>query len=398
VIRPESDPASPGCERYRLTSTVILNGVVTRLSISAAACSCLLLLSAGGQGQVVYDLPKLIKSSDVVAVARVATVSQTGSGTVDVRGAQSVPAHFRVATLHLEDVLKGAPASAHIAVRYTILYSEAGWSGGVPEGYTIRDTLTPDSIRLIFLKSLGDHYEFTNGSYLSIVCAPEAPSRAEPPNTFDRVLSRINEALFSASVPQPEKAEAIRQLAAIQTDSVIPVLRTFLRGDVAREDEFLRVEVLVALLEHKDASVVEAAESELLNGSIAGWKSNLLFAITRAVPPSRSIPILAEVLAGSDPEMRTSAAVAIYQSNSAAGVPPLLGALDDPDPEVAFAVMQGLGNLTGQYKWRPKSTELDADWFRCANHWRSIGNSGTAASDNRRNIPISLTVPESARN
>ncbi|MGB9073579.1 MAG: hypothetical protein WCC22_13140 [Terriglobales bacterium] len=284
--------------------------------------------------------------------------------------ATSIPAHFRVATLHLKDVLKGAPASAHIAVRYTILYSEGGWSGGVPAGYTIRDTLTPNSIRLIFLKSLGVHYEFTNGSYLSIVCAPEAPSRAEPSNTFDRVLSRINEALFSASVPQPEKAEAIRQLGAAKTDSVIPALRTFVRGDVARNDEFLRVEALVALLGHKDVSVVEAAESELLNGSTADWKSNLLFAIARAVPPSRSIPILAEVLAGSSAEMRTSAAVAIYQTNSAAGIPPLLTALDDPDPQVAFAVMQGLGNLTRNYTWRPKSTEPDADWFRCLNHWR----------------------------
>ena len=83
---------------------------------------------------------------------------------------------------------------------------------------------------------------------------------------------------------------------------------------------------------------IEAAESELLYGSAAYWKSNLLFAITRAVQPSRSIPIIAEVLAGSSAPMRTSAAVAIYQTNSSAGIPPLLRALDDPDPEVAFAV------------------------------------------------------------
>lgn len=135
--------------------------------------------------------------------------------------------------------------------------------------------------------------------------------------------------------------------------------------------KFLRAEALVALLGHKDESVVEAAESELLSGSTAYWKSNLLFAITHAVPPSRSIPILAEVpLAGSSAQMRTSAAMAIYQTHSAAGIPPLLTALDDPDPQVAFAVMQGLGNLTRDYEWRPKSTEPDADWFRCLSHWR----------------------------
>jgi len=75
------------------------------------------------------------------------------------------------------------------------------------------------------------------------------------------------------------------------------------------------------------------------------------------------------VLAGFNPEMRTSAAEAIYETNSVAGIPPLLRA-DDPDAQVAFAVMQGLGNLTENYEWRPKSTEPDANWFRCLNHWR----------------------------
>jgi hypothetical protein len=343
---------------------------VTKLSIGAVACFWLPLLSAGAQGQVVYDLPKLINSSDVVSVARVAAVGPTGSGTVEVPGNRSIPAHFRVANLHLIDVLKGTPASADIAVHYTILYSPGGWSGGVPPGYTIRDTLSRNSVRLIFLKRVGDHYEFTNGSYLSIVSGPAAPSRAEPPNTIDRVLSRINEALLSASVPQEQKAEAIRQLGAVKTDSVVPALRTFVHSDVACNDEYLRAEALVALLAHNDESVLEAAEAELLSGSIPYWKSNLLLAITRAIEPSRSIPILAEVLTSSSAEIRTSAAVAIYQTNSGAGIPPLLTALDDPDPEVGFAVMQGLGNLTRNYAWRPKSTEQDSDWFRCLSHWR----------------------------
>jgi HEAT repeat protein len=227
--------------------------------------------------------------------------------------------------------------------------------------------LTPKSTRLIFLKSVGDHYEFTDGSYLSLVCTPEAPSITPLLDTFDQVLMHITEALFSDSVNRGEKAEALRQLGAVKTDSVIPALRRFVQGDVAREDDFLRSEALVALLLHKDESVVEAAGSELLSGRP---ESNLLFAITRAVQPSRSIPILARVLAGSTAQMRTSAAVAIYQTDSAAGIPPLFEALDDTDREVAFAVMQGLGNLTHQYEWRPESTELDGDWFRCLSHWR----------------------------
>lgn len=344
------------------------NRIVTRLSIGAAVCVCLM-LSGEVRAQAPDDLPKLIDNSDVVAVARVVATSQTGSGELEVPGHQSLSTHFRVASLHLNDVLKGAPVSADIAVRYTILYSPGGWSGGVPAGYTIRDTLTPNSTGLIFLKSVGDHYEFTNGSYLSIICAPETPSSAEPPDTINRVLSLISGALFSVRVSEQEKAEAIWQLDAVQADSVLHALRKFVKSDVARKDQFLRTEALVVLLGHKDTSAVRAAESELLSLSNAGT-SNLVFAITRAVPPSRSIPILTKVLAGSSAQVRTSAAVAIYQTNSAAGIAPLLRTLDDSDAEVAFAVMQGLGNLTGAYEWRPKSTQPDANWFACLDHWR----------------------------
>jgi hypothetical protein len=350
-----------------------MNSIAARIVISAVVCSWLLLVSLGvAHAQVVHDLPKLINSSDVVAVARVAAVSQTASGTVEVPGGQSIPAHFRIAALHLQDILKGEAASTDITVGYTILYSPGGWAGGVPQGYTIHDTLIPNSTRLVFLKSIGDHYEFTNGFYLSIVCAPEPSSSDQSPDTLSRVLWRVTDAIFSAKVSEQDKAEAIRQLGAVDTDAVIPPLRTFIAGEVSRQSEFLRTEALVALLGHKDESVVGLAESELLSGSSADWKSNLVSALTQAVPPSRSIPILAEALALPDAGMRTSAARAIYQTNSPDGIPPLLQALDDPDPQVAFAVMQGLGNLTKDYGWRPKSTEPDTDWFRCLNYWRDF--------------------------
>jgi hypothetical protein len=352
---------------------VLMNSIVTRLSISAVVCSWLLLVSLGvAHAQVVHDLPKLINSSDVVAVARVTAVNQTGSGTVELPGGQSIPAHFRVAALHLQDILKGEPASTDLSLGYTILYSPGGWAGGLPQGYTIRDTLIPNSTRLVFLRSIGDHYEFSNGSYLSVVCAPEASSSSQSLDTLSRVLSRLTDAIFSTNVSEQDKAEAIRQLGAVDTSTVIPPLRTFIASDVGRQNEFLRTEALVALLNHKDESVVVLAESELLSGSASYWKPNLLFALTQAVPPSRSIPILAEALALPGADMRTSAAVAIYQTDSPEGIPPLLQALDDPDPQVAFAVMQGLGNLTKNYDWRPKSTEPDADWFRCRNHWRDF--------------------------
>ncbi len=341
----------------------------------AAVCLWIILVPHCAQAQVVYDLSKLISSSDLVAVAQVANVQQTSSGTVGVPGAKTpIPAHFRIVSLRLQSFLKGKAPPSDVKVPYTILYSPAGWSGGVPQGYTITDTLVPNSIRLVFLRSRGDHYEFTNGSYLSVVCSPESRSEGFSQDVLGRVLSLVAGALFSANVSEQDKAKAIRQLMAVQSDSVLPALRRFEASDAARQSDFLRTEALVALLELKDESVVDLAEGELLNCNTEYRSENLLFAITHVLPPERSIPILAQTLHCASARIRTSAAEAIYGTNSPKGVPALLQALDDPDPQVAFAVMQGLGNLTKQYDWRPKSTKAGTDWFRCLEHWNEFRN------------------------
>src|SRR5579871_5227122 len=100
----------------------VMNSIAARFSVIAVICSWSLMVSLSiARAQVVHDLPKLINSSDVVAVALVTGVNETGSGTVDVPGGQSLPAHFRVAALHPREILKGEPASTELTVRYTIL-------------------------------------------------------------------------------------------------------------------------------------------------------------------------------------------------------------------------------------------------------------------------------------
>jgi hypothetical protein len=321
------------------------------------------------RAQVAYDLPKLVSTSDAIAVVTVASTIQTSSGVVQPYG-QPIHAHFRVASLHVLCTLKGDP-SQDLSVPYTILYDpNGGWGGGVPEGYTIRDTFTPNSVRLVFLKKVKEGFALANGSYPSLVSSPE-PECADTLAPLEAVLARITDVLYTDATSRDEKAESIRQLRHVNTESVVPALKRFLIGDAGRNDGFLRAEALAAILCHHDASVLDLAESELLRPDDAGyWRSNLLYAITQAAPPSRSIPILAKAFSLPDADIRTHAAEVIYQTGSMEGIPPLLGALDDPDPYVAFAVMQGLGNLTHEYDWRPKSIEPDAAWHACLNHWR----------------------------
>lgn len=330
----------------------------------------LLLLSQLVVAHVVYDLPKLIDNSELVAVVQVVAVVQTGSGTVSFPEAeQSIPAHFRVATLRSREVLKGATPSGDLVVPYTILYQNAGWAGGVPPGYTIHDSLTPGSVRLVFLRRTGDSYQFTDGAYLSVVCSPDPPAGGDASDPLGRVLSRIFQALFSAKVMNDGKAEAIYQLQYVRSDSVARSLKAFLQTESARNNDNLRTEAIAALLHQRDDSAVDMTVQELAGHNTAS-QVDLLFALSGAFPAERSIPILARALHSSSPETRRYAAIAIYQTGSRLGIPPLLAAVDDPDPEAAFAVMQGLGNITAAYEWRPKSTEPNSDWFRCLTHWR----------------------------
>src|SRR3954469_11397871 len=122
--------------------------------ISAAVTLCVL-FSNYAKAFPVHNLPDLVDSSDLVALVRVGTVTQTGSGQVQVSG-QTIPAHFRVATLHVESTLKGIKPESDLLTKYTILYSPSGWSGGVPSGYSIVDSLTPDRFRIVFLKKVAD--------------------------------------------------------------------------------------------------------------------------------------------------------------------------------------------------------------------------------------------------
>ncbi len=127
------------------------------------------------------------------------------------------------------------------------------------------------------------------------------------------------------------------------------MLKGFLQGKVARNNDFLRSEALAALLRHRDDSVLEDAELELLNGDNAGYsKSNLMFALTRAVSPSRSTPDLEKALLQPDTRLSAHVAEVLYQTNSQEAIPALLDALDDGDANVQFVVMQGLGNLSHQ--------------------------------------------------
>jgi hypothetical protein len=246
----------------------------------------------------------------VIAVVRVSATVQTGSGAIEFANGP-IKTRYRLATLAIRNLLRGQVDVAQFAVPYTLLYNDAGWAGGVPRGYTIHDSLDPSAVRMVFLKRVGEGYKFTDGSYLSLICSPETPSGTEPSEIETKVIWWVGGTLRSSDVDRQERAQAIWQLGAAKADSAVAALRDFVHSDIARQNESLRMEALAALLRDKDTSMADLARRDLLNATESSATENLAFAVSSGLPPSRSIPILTEVLKNPSPEVRTAAARAI---------------------------------------------------------------------------------------
>ena len=105
-------------------------------------------------------------------------------------------------------------------------------------------------------------------------------------------------------------------------------------------------------------------------------------------PPSRALKL-------PHPEERVAAARFLEYTNSQAALDVLLAALDDPDRQVQFAVMQSLGNLTSQHQWRPTTIESDSQWDACIKHWREFeGQRETVAHSGPGQVPINAVTAE----
>jgi hypothetical protein len=337
----------------------------------AGAWACLLAMFTASttHAQLIRDLQRVVDNSDLIAVVQVGSVVQTRSGTISV-GPQTYLAHFRVATVRSVCTLKGQLPRDDFPIPYTVLYSPGGWGGGVPRGYVTGDNLTPQAFRLVFLKKVGNQLQLTDGSYLSIV-APSEQSNCHAAGTpMSSIVMQLSAVLFSSGSIENNKRElyrkgdAVGQLSFIDDPEVVPILKRFLLEDTAKTNPWLGDDAIVGILAHKDLSVVDLVEPALLRAD--NTSPTLMIALTGAVPVSRSVPILAKALGVPNPIVRRNAVEALYNTNSPLAIPVLLGALDDTDSGVIFAVMQGLNFLTHQGSWGPQTKERSL----CLKHWR----------------------------
>jgi hypothetical protein len=318
------------------------------------------------------SIKRLVNSADLIIVGRVERLQQTGSGSIELQGRDYAREDFNV-EMSVDETIKGQPPPN----KFTFNYSNPGTDdmGNVADG-----GLSADVDRIVFLKKMDVGYAFASPYFPSL---PAAPNSCGPnwqlisgSDDYSRVLQRVLNLLCTTS-SQNEKRAALGALNWQEDSLAAPVLKAALDLPEITSDNVIKTTLLSDLPKWKDLSVLPMAEDELFLPSqqVKGhMKSDLLLAIS-SLDPQISVPLLSRALELPEPDARVGAARFLEYTKSDAALDTLLSSLDDPDREVRFAVMQSLGNITGQHAWRPhtETSESDPFWNACVDHWREFG-------------------------
>ena len=312
----------------------------------------------------------LVEFADLIIVGRVERVHQTGTGEVTFHERTYTRLDFR-AEITVDRTIKGNLVPSKFILSYSTPAMDR--VGNVAEGGLFADTY-----RVVLLKKTSTGYVFASPYYASL---PASPRSCGPrwgidlgQDAYNEVLQTVLDVLCSSSGVE-EKRQAVGFLNWGEDSSATPFLKAAMGLPDVKADPELRTSIISDLLKWKDLTVLSLAEDELFLPSrhTEGYlKSNLLLAAS-SLDPQISIPLLTRALKLPETEARVGAARFLEYTHSDTALDALLSALDDPDREVQFVVMQSLGNLTSQHQWRPKSTETDAAWFACVQHWHEFG-------------------------
>jgi HEAT repeats len=312
----------------------------------------------------------LVSSADLIIVGMVEGVQQTGSGDVTYNGV-NYPRRDYTADINVDEIIKGESVPHRFILTFSAPSTDA-W-GNVAQG-----GLLPNTYRVIFLSKTDRGYKFVSPYSPSL---PASPLPCGPDwqvqlgeDAYHRVMQKLLELLCTDSTPE-EKQSALFDLNWTEDSSAAPFLKAALSFPNVKSNPTLRMAIVSGLLHWKDLSVLSLAEEDLFDQSVQSSsypKSNLVLAISSLEPPI-SVPLLARVLKLPQPEERVAAARFLEYTNSQTALDILLSALDDPDRQVQFAVMQSLSILTNQHWWRPRTLDPDSHWDVCIEHWREFG-------------------------
>jgi hypothetical protein len=308
-----------------------------------------------------------VEESEFIIVGEVTRVDETGDVSV-VENGRTWPLIEMSASVLVRETLKGEDVPKSMRLEF-LENRDAQGDGPQPAridaGY-----------RILFLKRDDGSYHFADDALGAIRVAAHcsAPDSLPALDAYARVAKRAACALFSGDATAQEKQDALSTLSADETPVTREIYIAALAGDGAKHDAPLRQNLIASLLRANYTPAIEMAERELFSDSAEpdiNARINLLLGL-QFVSPARSVPILARALALPESQLRQAAARAMQNTHSAEAINPLLRALNDPDREVQFTIMQSLGFLNNELDWRPHTTAPDSFWDECMAHWQAL--------------------------
>ena len=362
-------------------------------------------LSIGGapaHGRVMpgISVQNLTNDADVIVIGEVVDVHIIAPAKIGIANGETLPAELTSATVRVDQVLKGGDVGPSIEIEYL---HNPNWEQG-----PITGGLSPKTYQMVFLKRSSGKYAFADLAYPSLPLPRERVSGMPLPPTGDAysaVLLLLAGTLFAPNVPGQERISALFNLTISDdhTPYLTEIVRTALNSSAASADPDFRDALVAALVRRKDATVLPELQIELLTpgpGERLNSRGNLIFAL-QAIDGKISVPILARALTLPDGELRQDAARALQNVGSGApqeAVDALLSALDDPDRDVQFYVMQSLGYLNQELYWRPHTTDPKEDfgnpsWSECVDHWRQFATSRSSSSPRPKLGSVLLADP-----
>jgi len=304
------------------------------------------------------DLPTLVRSSDLIVAGQIMSVNEQGKGTLQVYGQRFSSIHM-MATIRVEEVLKGAFNSPFLEVTYDLPVTPAG-----SIGYR---GLNGGTYRLVMLRNSKEGYEFVSPFYPSFP-APLDPTQIKA-DVWENVIGRISAVLKAPTSQEAEKLEAISALHGINS----PAITDALRRTCKQEGEIVKLGAVAELLNRNDISVLAIAVDALMHpkaGLPAYIRQNLAGAIGTGVANDNAVPALTELLRARDAEIRRNAASALRNTASGAAIPSLVTTLSDGDFRVRYYGVIGLAEITGEGEWRPLLEDFQRNQDSYLKHWK----------------------------
>jgi hypothetical protein len=301
------------------------------------------------------DVTRLTEEANLIVVGQVTSVWESDKTMIEVQG-NKVPARKMIGEIRSDRILRGPSDLRSIRFHYFLPEKSLGYQ-----------SIQPLSYGIFFLKRSRGDYEFVSPYYPSVAAVPGIAVQGE--NDLDRVVGQLAGILDASESSLDQKLEAVYVLSRTKGSSVTPALKSHLQ----EKDEKLQLSVVAALLERNDMSGLEIAEKTLLApaDSLPPYLlHNLSYAISEGLNDERAVPSLTRLLGARSTETRRAAASALWHTQSALAITPLIAALDDEDSEVRYSAVVGLAEITGQSDWRPNIFVFQSDQKRYLNYWK----------------------------